>query len=95
MALSTQRSIAAPFQTTTPASASACRTPSRSVVASKVPPERVRRRTPSGKRIVEARQALPEGCVASMATRRAEASATACGAEAPDRPPRGRRAVLA
>ena len=49
--LSTQRSIArASFQTRTPISRSACRMPSRSVTASKVPPDMERTNTASGRR---------------------------------------------
>ena len=49
MALSTERSMApGEFQTVTPDATRAWSTPSRMVVASKVPPAMVRRRTPSG-----------------------------------------------
>ncbi len=50
IALSTERSMACgPFHTVVPAATSACRAPSRIVVASKVPPAMVRRSTPSGR----------------------------------------------
>src|SRR5690242_5668075 len=80
--LSTQRSIArASFHTVTPTASSACRMPSRSVTASKLPPGTVRTSTASG-RLAKPGRASACGAAVSMAqadrlTNRARAPAAA------------------